>query len=147
MAEENADGIILALPRSEFTDQAIENLRMILRSKRTLISHALGTDSLEITEKEDRIEFPAFASAISPESIHAYTLFVQKLCAFARTLSRVNGKPDSPAANEKYAFRCFLVRLGFVGQEYRADRRILLGNLSGSSAFRDGKKKGSQPEN
>ena len=42
--------------------------------------------------------------------------------------------------NPKYAFRCFLLRLGFIGDEYKADRKILLRNLSGSSAFRTGKK-------
>ena len=41
--------------------------------------------------------------------------------------------------NEKYAFRCFLLRLGFIGDDYKEDRRILLKNLEGSSAFKTGK--------
>ncbi len=41
--------------------------------------------------------------------------------------------------NDKYAFRCFLLRLGFIGDEYKAARKILLGNLTGNSAFRHGK--------
>lgn len=40
--------------------------------------------------------------------------------------------------NEKYAFRCFLLRLGFIGSEYKVERKILLKNLSGSSAFKNG---------
>ena len=40
--------------------------------------------------------------------------------------------------NEKYTFRCFLLRLGFIGDEFKMDRKILLENLSGSSAFRNG---------
>lgn len=40
--------------------------------------------------------------------------------------------------NEKYAFRCFLLRLGFIGADYKTDRKILLKNLTGSSAFRNG---------
>ena len=43
------------------------------------------------------------------------------------------------AENEKYAFRCFLLRLGFIGSEYKEERKILLENLSGSSAFKSGK--------
>jgi hypothetical protein len=43
--------------------------------------------------------------------------------------------------NEKYAFRCFLLRLGFIGDEYKSDRKILLRNLKGSSAFKSGTKK------
>ena len=33
---------------------------------------------------------------------------------------------------------CFLLRLGFIGSEYKAERKILLKNLSGSSAFKNG---------
>ena len=40
--------------------------------------------------------------------------------------------------NEKYAFRCFLLRLGFIGDEHKTSRKILLRNLSGSSAFKAG---------
>ncbi len=36
--------------------------------------------------------------------------------------------------------RCFLLRLGFIGAEYKGARAILLRNLQGSSAFRDGGK-------
>ena len=43
--------------------------------------------------------------------------------------------------NERYAFRCFLLRLGFIGDEYKSERKTLLKNLNGSSAFRDGQKK------
>lgn len=38
--------------------------------------------------------------------------------------------------NEKFAFRVFLVRLGFVGPESKSARRILLRNLEGNSAFK-----------
>ena len=43
--------------------------------------------------------------------------------------------------NEKYAFRCFLLRLGFIGNEYKSQRKILLRNLTGSSAFKSGSRK------
>ena len=41
--------------------------------------------------------------------------------------------------NEKYAFRCFLLRLNMNGKEYKKDRAILLSRLSGSSAFKNKK--------
>ena len=40
-----------------------------------------------------------------------------------------------------YAFRCFLLRLGFIGTEHKQTRKILLRNLTGSSAFKDGQPK------
>ena len=48
---------------------------------------------------------------------------------------------EKPADNEKYAFRCFLLRLGFIGNEYKTYRKILLKNLTGSAAFKSGAKK------
>ena len=55
----------------------------------------------------------------------------------ARNAKRVTAT-EKPADNEKYAFRCFLLRLGFIGAEYKEERKILLKNLSGSSAFKNG---------
>jgi len=55
----------------------------------------------------------------------------------AKTQKRVTAK-DKTVDNDKYAFRCFLLRLGFIGAEYKADRKILLKNLTGSSAFKGG---------
>ena len=51
---------------------------------------------------------------------------------------RINAT-EKEVTNEKYAFRCFLLRLGFIGAEYKADRKILLKNLTGSSAFKTAK--------
>ena len=53
---------------------------------------------------------------------------------------RITAK-EKPVDNDKYAFRCFLLRLGFIGEDYKAERKILLRNLSGSSAFNSGAKK------
>ena len=55
----------------------------------------------------------------------------------AKNQKRVTAK-DKDVDNDKYAFRCFLLRLGFIGAEYKADRKILLKNLTGSSAFKGG---------
>ena len=39
--------------------------------------------------------------------------------------------------SEKYAFRTWLIRLGFGGPEYKEERAVLLKNLSGTSAFKN----------
>ena len=58
----------------------------------------------------------------------------------ARNAKRVNAK-EKDTDDEKYAFRCFLLRLGFIGAEFKTERKILLRNLTGSSAFRSGQPK------
>ena len=45
-----------------------------------------------------------------------------------------------PTTNEKYTFRTWLLRLGMIGDEYKATRKILMEHLSGNGAFRNGSK-------
>ena len=54
---------------------------------------------------------------------------------------RVTAK-EKEVDNDKYAFRCFLLRLGFIGAEFKTERKILLQTLTGSAAFKSGAKKG-----
>ena len=58
---------------------------------------------------------------------------------FVELKLEVKGEVNTEA--KAYAFRCFLLRLGFIGEEYKAERKILLSKLSGSSAFKSGKAK------
>ena len=62
--------------------------------------------------------------------------FLSALCAMAKEAKRVLAK-ETYVESEKYAFRCFLLRLGFIGNDSKAARKILLRNLSGHSAFRN----------
>ena len=94
-------------------------------------------EDLTITAEDDKISFPWFTGFPAPDEISAYAKFIGKLCGMAKTQKRVTAK-EKPVENEKFAFRVFLIRLGFVGDEYRVARKILLKNLSGNSAFKNG---------
>ena len=111
-------------------------LTKLLDAKGSLIKKALGVSDLRIEIKEDRVAFPWF-SEIEPDKAKACAAFIAKLCEFSKNAKRVTAT-EKDVDNEKYAFRCFLLRLGFIGAEYKAERKILLSNLSGSSAFRNG---------
>ena len=111
-------------------------LTKLLDAKGSLIKKALGVDDLRIEIKEDRIAFPWFGD-VDPDTAKTYTAFIAKLCEMTKNAKRVTAT-EKAVDNEKYAFRCFLLRLGFIGDEYKAERKILLKNLSGSSAYRNG---------
>ena len=115
---------------------AVGNLTKLLDAKGNLIRKALGITDLRIEVLEDRVAFPWF-SQVDADSAAAYTHFLSALCEMSRNAKRVTAT-EKPVENEKYAFRCFLLRLGFIGSEYKAERKILLKNLTGSSAFKDG---------
>ena len=49
--------------------------------------------------------------------------------------SRVQAK-EKELDNEKYTFRCFILRLVFIGEMFKKDRKILLKNLVGSTSYK-----------
>ena len=129
--------LTLTMPKSFFTYEALENLHRIVNNKARLLKHALDASFLDIDETDDDIEFPWFTVEQS-EDEEAYKQFVTMLCEFAKKQKRVNNKPDT-SDNEKYAFRCFLLRIGMIGAEYKTARKVLLRRLTGSAAFRSAK--------
>lgn len=138
--EEEPTQVSISLPRSRFTDSSLENLRAILTAKGGLIQKALGVRSLPIAVTEEKVSFPWFSEMPTPEELSAYEKFICKLCEMAGNQKRITTR-EKAVDNEKYAFRCFLLRLGFIGAEHKQTRKILLRNLSGSSAFKAGQPK------
>lgn len=136
IAEDEPVSMTISMPRDFFTEQSMTNLLQLIANKETLLKHAFGTDSLAINECEETIEFPWFTVEKDGDG-DAYARFITALCEFANNLKRVVNKPDT-SDNEKYAFRCFLLRLGFIGTEFKSVRKVLLRHLTGSSAFRNG---------
>lgn len=134
-------GLTVSMPRKYFNDQALSNLKNLVESKQTLIKNALGIAELPIEVGEEKVSFPWFEiKPTDEEAVTAYTHFIYALCEMARNQRRINGT-EKEVENEKYAFRCFLLRLGFIGEQYKVERKILLQNLSGSAAFKNNKDK------
>ena len=131
------DKLTIAVPKEILTDTALENLQKIIVNKQTLLQRAFQTDSTEVEITEEKINFAWFPYTEDGDEITAYTQFISRLCDMARDAKRVSSKPTE-TDNDKYAFRCFLLRLGFIGKEYKTARKILLRNLTGNSAFRCG---------
>ena len=129
--------LTIAIPKESLTDTALENLQKIIANRQTLFQRAFRTDSTEIEITGEKINFTWFPYTVDGDEIVAYTQFISRLCDMARDAKRVSSKPTE-TDNDKYAFRCFLLRLGFIGKEYKAARKILLRNLTGNSAFRYG---------
>ena len=143
VAESDEDSLSISLPRTLFTETALQNLDALLLSKGRLIRHAFDIREATYTLEGDRITFAWLHGTITDETAKAYAEFISKLCEMARTQKRVTAK-EKIVDNEKYAFRCFLLRLGMIGSAYKESRKILLQNLTGSSAFKSGHRKGDE---
>ena len=131
------DKLTIAISKESLTDTALENLQKIIANKQMLFQRTFRTDSTEVEITEEKINFIWFPYTMDSDEIAAYTQFISRLCDMARDAKRVSSKPTE-TDNDKYAFRCFLLRLGFIGKEYKTARKILLRNLTGNSAFRYG---------
>lgn len=142
-SEQQTDGagLIVTIP---FDKVSMGNLTKLLEVKGNLIKKALGIDDLPLAMNDDSVSFLWFKDEVlSPEYINAYTEFISLLCQMTTKQKRITAT-EKEYENEKYAFRCFLLRLGFIGAEHKAARKILLQKLEGSSAFKNGEKKGTE---
>ena len=143
-AEDDEAFFSASIPKESLTPGERENLANIVKAKGALIKKAVEASELPILEGNDDLAFPWFHAEVSAEEAHAYTELISKLCAYARSHKKVTSV-EKEVDNEKYAFRCFLLRLGFIGDEYKGDRKVLLRNFTGSGAFKCGHKKGYAP--
>ena len=132
-----SDRLVIDMPREHFTDTAIDNLNKIVASKSALIKKALGVDSLPIIIGEEKLHFSWFTLTGENGEIDAYLRFVTALCKMARESQRITAK-EREVENDKFAFRVFLLRLGFVGSEFKVARKVLLRNLTGNSSWKGG---------
>ena len=132
--EGETTGLTISLPLSAANVGTLTNL---ISAKDSLIKKALGITDTRIRVIENKIEFPWFTRELTTDEAKAYTLFISQLCKLSKELKHASSKPVE-TDNEKYAFRTWLLRMGFIGPDFKAARKILLKNLSGSSAFRNG---------
>ena len=130
--QEEAPMLTISVPLDKVK---VGNLTALVDAKAGLIRTALGVQDLRIDVGAEKVSFPWFSGDLDADTIQAYTQFVEALCKMSVNQKRVQAK-EKPVENEKYAFRCFLLRLGFIGAEYKQTRKVLLKNFEGSSAFR-----------
>ena len=133
-------GLCIQIPKSSISDFELGLMEKMIAGKASLIKKATGASNLDVEIKDDVVCFPWFDALPDPEMIRAVSVFITRLAALSREIKRVTAS-EREVENERYAFRCFLLRLGFIGDEYKSARKTLLKNLSGSSAFRNGHKK------
>lgn len=126
--------LMIQMPADFFDEHTLGNLQQICENKAALFQAAFQTDSLDIISSDEKVEFPWFTVEQDGDA-DAYCTFISMLCEFAKNQGRINRKPDT-SDNPKYTMRCFLIRLGMVGAEFKTARKVILRNLTGNSAFR-----------
>lgn len=136
-APEGPPTMEVTLPRDDFSDEACDRLQKIITGKAALLKKALGTDSVDIEITPQSVRFPWFTLHDIDGESEAYTSLAEALFKMAKNQKRVTAKECS-TENEKFTMRLFLIRLGFIGDEYKTARKILLRNLAGNSSWKSG---------
>ncbi|MBR0204215.1 MAG: alpha-L-fucosidase, partial [Synergistaceae bacterium] len=72
---------------------------------------------------------------INCDQLKSYIQLCLAMSELAKELKYASPKPQQ-TENEKYAFRCWMLRLGFIGEEFKTAREVLLKNMDGDGAWR-----------
>lgn len=131
------DALTIELPRNLFTQEAVDRLREIIGGKVLLFKRAFQSDSISLDVTEDKLCFPWFHLHGLDGEANAYAQFISALGKMARERQRITAKPYD-GTNDKFTMRLFLVQLGLIGPKYKQTRKILLMNLTGNSAWKNG---------
>ncbi len=94
-----------------------------------------GKPMTGIAFTEDKVAFTGFTGVKDAEHVRTFMKLAAIINKAVITQKRVIAK-EVDMTNEKYAMRNWLIRLGMDGEEYKADRKILMENLTGHVAFR-----------
>ena len=93
--------------------------------------------NLHATFSKGTVEFRLFNGTTHAGKIKAYVQFCLAVSALAIN-SRSVKMDRTVSDNEKYTFRCWLLRLGLIGDEFKTCRTHMMANLQGCSAWRHG---------
>ena len=93
--------------------------------------------NLHATFTKGTVEFRLFNSTTHAGEIKAYIQFC--LAVSHQALTQKSASPRRTVTdNEKYAFRCWMLRLGLIGDGFNTCRLHFLKHLEGNSAWRHG---------
>ncbi len=137
-----SNAISINLPAEDFTDSAFDNLQKLIAGKATLVRMAIGdalaegAEALPVKRDGDMIQFPWFRYGTNSKVIEAWSLFASALCEAAKKQSRVTLKERVMDADSspRFLLRCFLLKLGFIGDATKEARRIILSGMPGNGS-------------
>lgn len=95
----------------------------------------IGDCEVDFNMAEKTLSFSFFNASLDIDELFAFAAFCQQLSkqAIQQKFSSIKIRE---VVNEKYAMRCFLLKLGFIGEAYKVARKILLERLDGDAAYR-----------
>ena len=116
--------------------EMVMNAYTILDARRELVEMALGLrEEVQLVVDRD-LAFSLPLDAFSIPAIEACACLLVQVCAMAASTRKARMKHCN-MSNPKYQMRSWLLRLGFIGEQFARPRQTLLEHLDGNAAFFD----------
>lgn len=161
----SSNNVTITAPLGDITPDALKHFTFMLYARQHLLNHSLGADFLNIPDsliqkllehrpenaaafgellkahgtvgiaiRDENIEMTLPFSADDPTLWAVYDGLLKRILRAAKCATRVNpGRIQTDS--EKYSMRAWLLRLGYGSPDLKAERKKLLQNLTGHSAF------------
>ena len=147
-------GVHIHIGAAGHTPQSLRNLANLMASHESLIAEAIKVDSsryhmlnLHATFTKGTIEFRLFQfdkpaggkqNGLHAGKLKSYIQLCLAMSQMAKDLRSASPK-EQQKENKKFAMRTWLMRMGFIGDEFATARETLTQNLTGDNAFRFGR--------
>jgi len=127
------DRLTIEVPIDDnFTPAKMANLEKLVASRETLLKKVLGTDVLPIEQIDGVLRFPWFTV---DDNAMVYNQLASALVRVATEATRITAREQQDCVSDKFRMRTYLLKLGFIGDEYKQARKILTRGLSGSGSY------------
>lgn len=128
--------LVLNLVPERYDAEVVLNAYTILDARRELVEMALGLqDEVRLIADHD-LAFSIPLDVFSIPAIEACACLLVQVYAMAASTRKARMKPCD-MSNPKYQMRSWLLRLGFIGEQFARPRQTLLEQLDGNAAFFD----------
>ena len=95
----------------------------------------IGDSELNFDLADRTLSFSFSNASLDADGVLAFATLCQQINEQA-IKQKFSSTKQKETTNDKYAFRVWLLKLGFVGDAFKTERKMLLEKLSGNAAFR-----------
>lgn len=94
----------------------------------------VGDSDLDFDVAEKTVSFSFSNASVDFNDVAAFIALCWQINEQGKRQKFTSTK-QKEVENDKYAMRCFLLKLGFVGEAFKVERKVLLAKLDGNAAY------------
>ena len=94
-----------------------------------------GDSELDFNLAEKTISFSFSYASLDFDEVAAFITLCRQINEQAKN-QKFSSTKQKETTNDRYSMRCFLLKLGFVVEAFKTERKVLLARLDGNAAFR-----------